>query len=514
MSYLSKRGFVIKKENLSDIELVDLKKELRARPLVDEKFNKNSLDSTYPVYIETKNKLYIPKMFGINKFGFPDTILDSYTGEKFDHPIEFTGTLYDRQKEPIETLYKACQEKGGGILTASTGAGKTILTINLLSQLKYKAIIVVNKITLLNQWKEEINKFLPDASVGILQGQKKVDILDKDITIAMLQSLSRIDYPDSLFKHFGVTIFDEIHNTSSQHFSKVLFKLTSKYTIGLSATPERADGCEYVFKWHIGDIVYKSKVDRIGKSPIVRCLRITSDEYKEVSTINKFTGQKQIQFTSMLSELIDMPKRNALIISLIKNCIQQKRKILVLSDRRNHLNTLFNLLDLDKTVSFTYGLFVGSMKIEQLNKSKACDVILATFAAFGEGISEKDLDTLIMITPKKFIGHLKNTTKNESNKIEQIVGRIFRKDHVDLHPLIIDLQDHFSVYKNQSNGRNAFYKLHFKTGIFETQSINLDDHQIQDISVSCITKQKTKIVEPDIQQTNLITQFCMLDEDD
>ena len=199
--------------------------------------------------------------------------------------------------------------------------------------------------------------------------------------------------------------------------------------------------------------------------------------------------------------------------NLIKNCIQQKRKVLVLSDRRNHLHTLFNLLDNDLSVTFTYGLFVGSMKIEDLNKSKACDVILATFAAFGEGISEKDLDTLIMITPKKFIGHLKNTIKNESNKIEQIVGRIFRKDHLNKNPLIIDLQDHFSVYKNQSNGRNAFYKLHFTTGIFETQTINLDDHDIKDISVSCITKQKTKTIEPEIQQTNLITQFCMLEDD-
>ena len=891
-TYLSKRGYVLKKDFFTQDQLFELKKELRGRPLIDAKFNKNALDSTYPVYIETKNKLYIPKMFGINKFGFPDTVLENYQGKIWDHPIEFNGQLYDRQKAPCDALYNSCIENNGGVLTLGTGFGKchgintpimmydgsikmvqdikvgdflmgddstprkvlslargedemydiipvkgdkytvnqehilclqisgkpsirkgknsktkyefweikwfennkfctkffpvnkqieafefhkntinqkimeisvknyiklsnnikhilkgykvpiefdnqeipidpyiiglwlgdghsyspgftnqdssiikylkenlsqyncylschkaeyayyisgltgkynsnffltslqklnliknkhipmiykcnsrenrlkllaglidsdgnldnsgvglefcqslehekiiddtvylarslgfscykskkqtswtykgikkyseawrisisgntdiiptliprkkakkrrqiknvlvtglkvehvgkdkyygftldqnnrylmgdftvthnTVCGLNVLARLKGKTIIVVNKITLLNQWKSEIEKFLPNASIGILQGQKKVDIIDKDITIAMLQSLSRIDYPDELFKEFSVTVIDEIHNVSSEHFSKILFKLCSKYTIGLSATPTRSDGCEYVFKWHIGDIVYRSSVDRVGKPPIIKCLKITSSEYKEVCSVNRFTGQKQIQFTSMLTELIEIKKRNDLIIELVKDCIKHKRKILVLSDRRNHLSALKTMIDTDTRVTFTSGLFVGSMKIEDLDKSKACDVILATFAAFGEGVSEKDLDTLILCTPKKFIGHLKNTTKNESGKLEQIIGRIFRKDHLKLAPLIIDLQDHFSVYKNQSTGRKKFYKEHFKNAIYQEQNVDLDTFtSINDI----ITKKITEVEEP-TQPTNLITKFCLLDDD-
>jgi superfamily II DNA or RNA helicase len=513
MSYLSKRGYVLKKETLTQEQLFEIKKELRAKPLVDEKYNKNILDESYPVYIDTKTKLYIPKMYGIKKFGYPEIELENYIGKDWDHKIDFSGKLYERQEEPCKALYEACLNDNGGILEAKTGTGKTLMSLYVLSKLKCKTIIVVNKITLLNQWKEEINKFLPNASVGILQGQKNVDIIDKDITVAMLKSLSVIDYPDELFKDFKCVIFDEIHNTSTKSSSKVLSKLCCKYTIGLSATPIRADGCEYVFKWHIGEIIYKSTVERNGKPPIIRCLKITSTDYKEVYSTNKYTGLKTIQFTTMLTELTEMEKRNKLIIEIVKDCIKNKRKILVLSDRRNHLNILFDILNNDPNVSFTYGLFLGKMKIEELKKSKACDVILATVAAFGEGISEKDLDTLILCTPKKFIGHLKNKPKNENNKIEQIVGRIFRKDHITLSPLIIDLQDHFSVYKNQTSGRNAFYKLHFKNGIFENQSINLDECALKDISMKCITtKKQKKIDEP--EPSNLITQFCMLDEDE
>jgi superfamily II DNA or RNA helicase len=370
----------------------------------------------------------------------------------------------------------------------------TISTLNVLSQLRGKTIIIVNKIPLMNQWISEIKQFLPDAKIGIIQGQKKVEIYGCDIVVAMLQSLSKIDYPDILFSDFRVSVFDEVHNVSSRSFSKVLFKLTSKYSIGLSATPKRSDGCEYIFKWHLGDIVYEGTSERKGKTPIIRYLKINSNDYREVSMINKFTGKKTVQFTSMLSELIDMEKRNKLIIEIIKDCRKEKRRILVLSDRRNHLQTLYKNL-LEKDTDFTYGLFLGSMKIIELEKSKACDVILATYAAFGEGVSEKDLDTLILTTPKKFIGHLKNTTKNESFKLEQIIGRIFRKEHTDINPMIIDFQDNFSVFRAQGNSRKVFYKQHFQNVIFQNQSINLDEHN--DIKIEYIknNKTETKIIE-------------------
>ena len=150
------------------------------------------------------------------------------------------------------------------------------------------------------------------------------------------------------------------------------------------------------------------------------------------------------------------------------------------------------------------------MKQTDLDKNRTCDVILASYAAFGEGVSEKDLNTLLLITPKKFIGHLKNSTKNESGKLEQIVGRVFRRNHTDRNPIIIDFQDNFSVYKAQSTGRRKFYKEHFKNAIFEEQNIDLDESD--KISMSLIkTKQKK---QETYQDENLILQLneCLIDE--
>jgi hypothetical protein len=54
--------------------------------------------------------------------------------------------------------------------------------------------------------------------------QMSIDIDNKDIVLAMLQSLSMKDYPSTMFDSFGVTIIDEVHHISSETFSNALFK--------------------------------------------------------------------------------------------------------------------------------------------------------------------------------------------------------------------------------------------------------------------------------------------------
>ncbi len=513
-AYLSKYGYVIKKDDLSSDEMVHIKTELRARPLQDDKYIFNGNDISFPIYIETQNKIYLPKFYGIKRYGKPDKEMANYNGQGWEHEIEFTGTLYEKQIAPANKLIESCYKDGGGILQLNTGFGKTFLNLYVLSKLRGKALIIVNKIPLMKQWINEIKQFLPNARVGTIQGQKNVDINDKDIIVAMLQSLSKIDYPDTMFHDIRVVTIDEIHNTASKMFSKVFTKLCSKWTIGLSATPKRADGCEYVFQWHIGDIVYKSQIERAGKQPIVQMIKINSTEYKEISTINRITGQTQIQFTSMLSELIEMKKRNELVITLIKKLTSEGRKILVLSDRRAHLITLRDILSSKNERDFTYGLFLGSMKQKDLDKSRASQVILATYASFSEGVSERDLDTLLLITPKKFVGHIKSSKKADNGKIEQIVGRIFRKEHIERNPMIIDLHDNFSVYKTQGNSRKVFYKEHFTKMIYEEYIIDLDkSDEIQLVKRTDVKKENDKefISNDDDKNEKNISNYCMLD---
>lgn len=513
--YLSKKGFVVRKDKIGETEIAHLRKDLRGRPLQDEKYSfYGTHDNTFPLYVETVNKMYIPKMYGISRYGLPSAKLAGYVGTAWGDGIEFVGTLLPHQNEPVEvTARELLQGSSGGILSLQTGMGKSVCALKVLARLKVRTIIVVNKVTLLKQWESEIKRFLPKATVGILQGQDKIDVEGKDIIIGMLQSLSRINYPDDLFDGIGCTLIDEVHNTSSRVFSQVLMKLCSRYTLGLSATPKRSDGCEYVFKWFLGDIVYQSAESRKGLPPVINVVKIDSSEYKEIATLHKFTGQKQIMYSSMITDLIAMDKRNALILSAIKKLVtEENRKVLVLSDRRSHLKILKSALDSDSSVTFTYGLFLGQMKIQDLERSKASNVILASTQAFGEGVSEKELDTLMLVTPKKFIGHLKNTSKNESGRLEQIVGRIFRKDHVDKHPLIVDFNDNFSVYKTQSRQRRTFYKQHFRDVLFKEQTINLDKHSLDEVHMDCVETKRDDEKATSNAVEECIDSLCILED--
>jgi hypothetical protein len=499
-TYISKNGYVIIKNESTQELITRVKRELVAKPLASADFN--TQNTHFNIYIETKNKIYIPKQYGLKTIGEPSKFLSNYYGDKWKGNHVFNGELLENQKDIYHNLLNACNIHGGGVLQADAGCGKTFLSIKLMSELKGKTMVLVNKIPLMNQWRDEINKFLPSAKVGFIQGQGKIAIQDCDIIICMLQSLARINYPQELFNDINTVFYDECHNFSSKIFSGIFFKLTSQYQIGLSATPNRSDGCDYILNWHIGDILEKPIAKpKKGLKTVIEIVKMSSTQYKEITVYNKFSQKDQIQFTSMLSELVQMPTRNNLIIEYIHHYALQNRKILVLSDRRDHLFSLKETLD-NKYPEFTSGLFLGKMKERDLIKSRECNIILATYASFSEGISEKDLDTLLMISPKKYIGHLQNSVKKESFKIEQIIGRIYRKIHTVLNPVIVDFYDNFSVYQTQGKSRQVFYKTFFgNRAIYKYSHYSLDEDNFE-------IKQE---IEPEIELEDTINRFCLLE---
>ena len=96
-------------------------------------------------------------------------------------------------------------------------------------------------------------------------------------------------------------------------------------------------------------------------------------------------------------------------------------------------------------LDFTIGYYVGGMKPDELRESQEKDILLATFSMAAEGMDIPKLDTVILASPK--------------SDVEQSVGRVFRKKACDreFHPLIIDLQDNFSMFQKQCDKRIKFY---------------------------------------------------------
>ncbi len=579
-----KKGYTLIKKYFTSEQIEKVKNDLMMLPYIPEDFGNNA--RPFPIYLENDNKLYVPKHYGFEHFGEPDQIKIT-KGDSIN--LTFKGTMKETQVPIINAYIESTTDKegclttksNGGLISVPCGVGKTACAINLISLLGRKALVVVHKEFLLNQWIGEIKNFLPGARIGTIQGQK-IDIENKDIVIGMLQSLSMKDYPDDLFDSFGTVAIDECfpydqnvitnkgniqigdlynywknnesdtlliksynlelksfewkkltyswerdndklielhcenhifkstynhkylttngwvkaknlsinnliisnnttgylkidkinyidnidkkvydievqdnhnfiicsrtsdngavvhncHHISAEVFSRALPKINCWYSIGLSATPNRADGLQKVMNLFLGPMIYRidKRDDRKVRVNVIR-FKDNNPEYssEELSVYGKVCVPR------MVTNIVNFTNRNILINCIIKRLVADKRHILVLSDRRDHLNVIYNMVKEYATVGF----YVGGMKQKDLDISAKMDVVLGTYPMSSEGLNIPDLDAAVFTTSK--------------SSIEQSIGRIIRKAHERM-PVAFDIVDGFSVFPRQYSKREKVYK--------------------------------------------------------
>ena len=219
-SVLSRRGYTIRKDKYSPRVLHKIRKDLTVAPKTFAQFNQTILP--FQVYMESMRKLYIPRHYGLKELGIPE---ETNIIEGDDINMVFNGSLRKEQIPVAEKFLDVAKNgNGGGLISLPCGYGKTILGIYLACALKKKTLVVVHKDFLLNQWKERIQEFAPEAEIGIIK-QNKVNITGKDIVLAMLQSISMKEYPEDTFNSFGFVIIDECHHLAAEVFSRALPKL-------------------------------------------------------------------------------------------------------------------------------------------------------------------------------------------------------------------------------------------------------------------------------------------------
>ena len=469
---------------MSEERIVRLRQELTVRPAAGAVGYGAPSDAVeYPIYRESPNKFYVPRFFGEREFG-PVKKLGISGGEDIDVP--FAGSLRPIQIPVVAAYMKAVgatdsgatysgapmlgatdsgapmlgatdsgatdsgatdsgapmlgatDTGGGGLLELPCAFGKTVLSLKIIAELRKKTLVIVNKEFLLNQWVERIGQFLPTARVGRIQGPE-IDIADKDIVIGMLQSISMKDYDPKVFESFGLTIIDEVHHISSEVFSRALFKIVSKYMLGLSATMERKDGTTYVFKQFLGEVVFKGERDE-EHDVEVRAIEFVSKDAEFNTVEYDFRGNPK--YSTMIVKLCDYAERSDFIVRIVADLVKEQpgAQIMILAHNRSILTYLHDSIQ-DKRIA-TAGYYVGGMKEASLKATEDKQVVVATYAMAAEALDIKTLNTLVMVTPK--------------TDIVQSVGRILRDKHEK--PLVIDIVDKHDVFQNQWTKRRRYYK--------------------------------------------------------
>ena len=433
---LTSRGYRIPKRDVPNLHHV--KGVLNVKPYIPAVFVQPRFVTKYPVFTEDTDYIYVPKHYGIGEFG---PITESTRDVPKTDPCfwEFAGSIRENQKEVVDSYM--CPEPRDGIISLQTGGGKTVCALYIASQIKMPTIVLVHNTFLRDQWVDRIKSFLPKARIGTIQGEI-IDVVNKDIVVAMLQSVCMKEYPPDTFKSFGLVIVDECHHIASEAFSQSLSKLTSKYMLGLSATPERKDKLMYVINWFLGPMLYRSNTaDKVDEKVRVEVYDFDpkDDEYNAII----YNNQGVMFTTLMINKVAEYKPRNDLIINLLDDLVQEDRQILVLTDRVEHTKTLFEGLP-DKVKD--QACILGS-KVKATERTKFCEskkILIATYAMCKEGFDVSTLNTLVMATSRP--------------DVDQIVGRIMRTEKTKraVNPLIIDIVD--PAFRRQFGERLRLYK--------------------------------------------------------
>jgi len=415
-----------------------IKGVLTVKPYIPSVFVKPQYVSRFKVYRECDEFLYVPKHFGIEHFGaVKETQRDvPQTEERY---WEFAGEIRDAQRPVVNAfLYP---EPHDGILSLQTGGGKTVCALYIASQLKLPTLVLVHSGFLKDQWIERAKQFLPNARIGTIQGDV-FEIEDKDIVIGMLQTIALKEHPPKRFHRFGLIIVDECHHIASEGFSQAVPKLTSKYMLGLSATPERKDKLMYVINWFLGPLLYVSnKADKVDD-----LVNVEVYEFEGDSGLNDiiYTKSGVMSTPLMINKFTESLERNKFIVSILEDVFDDDtRQILVLSDRVEHTKSIYELLP--DRIREKAGILARGMKPhvrEEFCKSKK--ILISTYQLVKEGFDCPSLNTLVMATSRP--------------DIDQIVGRILRVERAKrtTHPLIIDIVD--VPFRRQFQERLNLYK--------------------------------------------------------
>lgn len=427
----------VPRREIDDLDAV--KKRLTARS----RFNKDVEVSMY----QEKGKWFgFPRHYFVDSRELTNNFVDKRAdGAEFSFHIK--SDFRKGQKEAINSImFKINYDKGTGfLLDIPTGGGKTFVVLNVLSQLKRTALIVVYKSDLIEHWLKEIKLHtdIKRSDVGIAE-DGKTDWQNKKILIGLVHTLGKDRNTPDFKKRWGVVVFDEAdRSVPPRTFSKIAGMFPARYRIGVSATLKRRDGLHAIFKQHMGQFrIVQQSVDKMDSRVLVLRLKW-------------FAGNIPMHLPVMVRRGILFKKmernyeRNQKIVRQIFRYLKANRRVIVAAARTALLSDVRDLLikaglqkekvgyytrSVTKIITVAKGKKIvknrekrGVKKPERVETAAACDVLLATYKMIEAGTNLPDVSGLILATPQV--------------SATQILGRIERTFEGKKFPVVTDLVD-------------------------------------------------------------------------
>ncbi len=366
----------------------------------------------------------------LHSLGVKTEFIDErFKGDRIN--AEFIGTLRPEQQAAADALL----EHDTGVLAASTAFGKTVVAAYLIAKRSVNTLILVHLKELLYQWIARLNTFL-DVSVddiGQIGGGKRkpTGIID----VATIQSLGRKGVVDDIVAKYGYLIVDECHHISARSFEIVARQCKAKYVTGLSATVTRKDGHHPIIFMNCGPVRYKvDDKKQAATRPFAHKVIVRETNFRMPAS---FEADRYTAIQEIYKALLRSDERNQIIVAGVMNAIKNNRFPVILTERKEHLETLKSLLE-NKIQNLI--VMKGGMGKKQrqaaLNALESLPdhaekALLATGRYLGEGFDDERLDTLFLTLPISWRG----TLSQYAGRLHRIYDRkkeVVIYDYVDL----------------------------------------------------------------------------------
>jgi superfamily II DNA or RNA helicase len=336
---------------------------------------------------------YLRKNFG------PLKVVDQTASPAMRKPIKFTRTLREDQIKSRDAIIVSKH----GILKSPPRTGKTVIGAAAICELGLKTLILAAQTEWLDNFLEtfigsEKEKAFTNASpkrVGMAKTLAQIEALDVCLmTYQTFLSEKGQRLLHKVRKKFGVIMVDEIQGGSAKAYSATLNKFHAEYRIGLSGTPERKDGKEWVLDQLFGPVFYENKVKRMVPRVMI--------------TETKFRGPVPQSWVYMVRKIEFDPARLKLIAEQAIRDVDQGHLVLIPMARVDAINALTKAINIMRGTKVARS-FHGGMGKEHRKETimRACayktKIVVGMMRLLSTGVNIPRASALYEVTPSSNI---------------------------------------------------------------------------------------------------------------
>ncbi len=169
-----------------------------------------------------------------------------------------TELLVEPRPYQQEAIYQWQRAGHRGVIILPTGAGKSLVAQMAIEQTGRSTLVVVPTLDLMNQWYDLLLSCF-QAEIGLIGGGY---FEPGAITVTTYASAFR--FMERMGNQFGLLVFDECHHLPSELYRYAAELAIAPFRLGLTATPERADGADELLQQLIGPIVYRREAQHLA----------------------------------------------------------------------------------------------------------------------------------------------------------------------------------------------------------------------------------------------------------